>query len=127
MNAEEILSPIERLQRFKQKAEECYTRMYDSEPHNLKDWRDDACLYYAQAIQAAEELGLVSEKRAMEERVEHLRAVFNQLRTDGGHMPVASRGRKRDYVPIWMWLLKWGYLIVLIAGIASALAYRFII
>jgi hypothetical protein len=124
MSAEENLSPIERLQHFKQKAEECYARMYDCEPHNLKDWRDDACLYYAQAIQAAGELGLDSEKRAMEERVEHVRSVFNQLRTDGGHMPVASKNRKRDSSPIWRWLLTWGYLIVLAFGIASALVYR---
>jgi hypothetical protein len=125
MSTEENLSPSERLQHFKQKAEECYAKMYDCEPHNLKDWRDDACLYYAQAIRAAEELGLDSEKRAMEERVEHLRGVFNQLRTDGGHMPVASKNQKRDYSPIWMWLLTWGYLVVLILGIAGAFAYRF--
>src|SRR5688572_8966313 len=97
MSPEDNLSPTERLQHFKQKAEECCSRMYDSEPHNLKDWRDDACLYFAQAIRAAEELGLDSEKRVMEERIEHLRGVLNQLRTDGGHMPVASKNQKRDY------------------------------
>jgi hypothetical protein len=126
MSAEENLSPIERLQHFKQKAEECYSKMYDSEPHNLKDWRDDACLYYAKAIRAAEELGLSSEKREMEQRIEHLRAVFNQLRTDGGHMQAASKNQKRGYSPIGMWLLTWGYPIVLIVAIASAFAYRFL-
>ncbi|HEX5054925.1 MAG TPA: hypothetical protein VFX02_00355 [Gammaproteobacteria bacterium] len=126
MSAEENLPPIERLKHFKQKAEECYAKMYDCEPHNLKDWRDDACLYYAQAIRAAEELGLDSEKRAMEQRVEHLRGVFNQLRTDGGHVPTESKNKKRDYGPIWMWLLTWGYPIVLIVAVAAAFAYRFI-
>ena len=126
MRAEENLSPIERLQHFKQKAEECCSKMYDSEPHNLKDWRDDACSYFAQAIRAAEELGLDSEKQVMEGRIEHVRAVFNQLRTDGGHMHSASKNQKRDYSPIWMWLLTWGYPIVLIIGIALAFAYRFI-
>jgi hypothetical protein len=126
MSTEENLSPIERLQHFKQKAEECYAKMYGCEPHNLKDWRDDACSYYAQAIRAAEELELDSEKRAMEQRIEHLRGVFNQLRTDGGNMRVGSKNQKRDYSPLWMWLLTWSYLIVLVLGIAGALAYRFI-
>ncbi len=126
MSTEDNLPPIERLQHFKQKAEECCARMYDSEPHNLKDWRDDACLYYAQAIRAAEELGLDNEKREMEERIEHLRGVFNQLRTDGGRMHTPSKNQQRDYSPIWMWLLTWGYLIVLIVGIVATFAYRFI-
>ena len=126
MTVEEKSSPRERLELLKRKAEVCYAKMYDCEPHNVKDFRDDASSYLAEAARLAGELGLESERKALEARVAHVQGVFNQLRTDGGRRNVDAVPRSRDYKAIWMWLLTWGYVVVLLLAAASALAYRFL-
>lgn len=110
-----------RLADAKEKAEACYSKMYESEPHNLKDWRDDACSHFAEAIRAAEELGLSDEKKALEARVEHVRGVFEQLRTDGGGRPPLS---SRRFDVDWIRIFQWGCVALFLVSFALYARYR---
>jgi hypothetical protein len=54
-----------------------YAAMYDAAPHNVKDFYEDACLYLAQAIQIATDLGLTDEVERLRKRSEAIDAVYN--------------------------------------------------
>jgi hypothetical protein len=69
----------ERLEDFKAKAEISYGLMYDCRPHELKDYKDDASLYYSQALEAARELGLADETAELEKKMAELMAIYRQL------------------------------------------------
>jgi hypothetical protein len=56
-------------------AEEAYDRMYDA--RRPKDDYDDASMYFSQATQEAQRLGLADEVARLTERSEHVRKVYN--------------------------------------------------
>jgi hypothetical protein len=49
----------------------------DAAPHNVKDSYDDACLYFAHAIQIAAGLGLADEVKRLRKRNGEINAVYN--------------------------------------------------
>jgi hypothetical protein len=115
-------SPEQRLEHLKARAEECYARMYECAPYELKDLKDDACSLLHQAMQTAEELGHLAEKQALEKRVEHIRAVFEQLRVDGGgRLPAAAP--HRPPLLLLLTLYQWAYVLALLVGLVLALRY----
>ena len=75
------MGPEERLEGYRAKAESCYAQMYECRPHDLKDLKDDAALYYSLALSAAQELGRTAAIEDLEKKMEHLAAVYRQLKT----------------------------------------------
>ncbi|HEX5259759.1 MAG TPA: hypothetical protein VFW35_13390 [Sphingomicrobium sp.] len=66
---------------YEHKAETAYTAMYDTEPWNEKDFKDDALFYLARAIEVAEALGLAGDEARLRARVDNIMGVYNsQLR-----------------------------------------------
>jgi hypothetical protein len=118
-------SPEQRLQHFKARAEDCYARMYECAAHDLKDLKDDACLFLHEAIEAANELGLPTEKEALEKRVEHVRAVFEQLRVDGGRRSPAAAPQRLPLSLAALYAYQWAYVIALLVGLLLAIRYMF--
>jgi hypothetical protein len=62
---------------YEQKAETAYTAMYDAEPWNEKDLKDDALFYLARAIEVAETLGLTDDEARLRARVDNIMGVYN--------------------------------------------------
>jgi hypothetical protein len=65
------------MEAFEVRAEAAYAAMYDAAPHNVKDYYDDTCLYFAEAIQIADALGLSVEAARLRARTNHIEAVYN--------------------------------------------------
>ena len=62
---------------YEQKAETAYTAMYDAEPWNEMDLKDDALFYLARAIEVAETLGLTDDEARLRARVDNIMGVYN--------------------------------------------------
>jgi len=62
---------------YEQKAEAAYSAMYDAEPWNEKDLKDDALFYLARAIEVADALGLEEESARLKARVGNIMGVYN--------------------------------------------------
>ena len=58
-------------------AEAAYTAMYDATPLQAKDFFEDACLYFARAIEAARRAGMADEANRLEQRRNHVREVYD--------------------------------------------------
>jgi hypothetical protein len=61
---------------YEQKAETAYTEMYDAEPWNEKDLKDDALFFLARAIEVADALGLEDDGARFRARVENIMGVY---------------------------------------------------
>ena len=66
---------VEEMRATVERAEQAYTRMYDS--RRPQDDKDDALLFLSQAIKQATALGLEKEAVRLKERDEHIMAVYN--------------------------------------------------
>ena len=62
---------------YEHKAETAYTAMYDAEPWNEKDLKDDALFYLARAIEVADALGLAEDSARLKARVDNIMGVYN--------------------------------------------------
>jgi len=62
---------------YEQKAETAYSAMYDAQPWDEKDLKDDALFYLARAIEVAEELGLSEDTARLRARVDNVMGVYN--------------------------------------------------
>ena len=62
---------------YEQNAETAYTAMYDAEPWNEKDFKDDALFHLARAIEVAEALGLTDDEARLRARVDNIMGVYN--------------------------------------------------
>jgi len=62
---------------YEQKAETAYTAMYDAEPWNEKDLKDDTLFHLARAIEVAEALGLTDDEARLRARVDNIMGVYN--------------------------------------------------
>jgi len=62
---------------YELKAEAAYSAMYDAEPWNEKDLKDDALFYLARAIEVADALGLEEESARLKARVGNIMGVYN--------------------------------------------------
>lgn len=62
---------------FEQKAESAYAEMYDAEPWNQKDLKDDALSFLARAIDVAEALGLEEDAARLRARVDNIVRVYD--------------------------------------------------
>ena len=71
------MDQISKLTEFERLAEASYAAMYDAEPHNVKDYRDDAQLYLAHAIDAAKAASLADEVARLERRSAEMAAAYN--------------------------------------------------
>ena len=59
------------------KAEAAYSAMYDAPSHGVKDYHDDAQMYFNLAIKAARRARLHSQAKRLTLRSEQVQAVFN--------------------------------------------------
>ena len=62
---------------YEAKAEAAYAAMYDAQPWDEKDLKDDALFYLARAIEVAEALALGEETSRLKARVENIMGVHN--------------------------------------------------
>ena len=62
---------------YEQKAESAYSQMYDAQPWDEKDLKDDALFYLARAIEVAEALGLADDAARLKARVDNIMGVYN--------------------------------------------------
>jgi len=62
---------------YEQKAETAYSAMYDAQPWDEKDLKDDALFYLARAIEVAEALGLADDAARLKARVDNIMGVYN--------------------------------------------------
>lgn len=62
---------------YEQKAETAYSAMYDAEPWNEKDLKDDALFYLARAIEVADALGLEEDSARLKARIDNIMGVYN--------------------------------------------------
>jgi len=62
---------------YEQKAESAYREMYDAQPWNEKDLKDDALFFLARAIEAAEALGLNEDAARLKVRVGNIMGVYD--------------------------------------------------
>ena len=62
---------------YEQKAESAYTQMYDAQPWDEKDLKDDALFYLARAIEVADALGLEQDAARLNARVDNIMGVYN--------------------------------------------------
>jgi len=71
----------ELLAEYEQKAETAYAQMYDAQPWDEKDLKDDALFYLARAIEVADALGLEQDAARLKARVDNIMGVYDsQLR-----------------------------------------------
>jgi hypothetical protein len=63
------------LDQWERRAEDAYSEMYEA--RRAKEPYEDACFAFAQAIEAAQRLGLDEEVDRLNRRVAHMRAVYN--------------------------------------------------
>ena len=59
------------------RAEAAYSAMYDAQDHDQKDLKDDALLYLAHAVRAAEALGLDDEVARLKARQSKIMSVWD--------------------------------------------------
>ena len=62
---------------YEEKAETAYSAMYDAQPWDEKDLKDDALFYLARAIEVAEALGLADDAARLKARVDNIMGVYN--------------------------------------------------
>jgi hypothetical protein len=62
---------------YEQRAEAAYSAMYDAQPWDEKDLKDDALFYLARAIEVADALDLTEEAIRLKARVENIIGVYN--------------------------------------------------
>jgi hypothetical protein len=62
---------------YEQRAENAYSAMYDAQPWDEKDLKDDALFYLARAIEVAEALGLDDDTSRLRARVDNIMGVYN--------------------------------------------------
>ena len=62
---------------YEAKAEAAYSAMYDAEPWNEKDLKDDALFYLARAIEVADALGRCEDSDRLKARVDNIMGVYN--------------------------------------------------
>jgi hypothetical protein len=62
---------------YEQKAETAYAAMYDAQPWDEKDLKDDALFYLTRAIEVAEALGLEEDTSRLKARVDNIMGVYN--------------------------------------------------
>lgn len=62
---------------YEHKAETAYSGMYDCEPWNEKDLKDDALFFLARAIEVADALGLEEDATRLKTRVDNIMGVYN--------------------------------------------------
>lgn len=62
---------------YEQRAETAYSAMYDAQPWDEKDLKDDALFYLARAIEVAEALGLDEDGTRLKARVDNIMGVYN--------------------------------------------------
>ena len=72
---------LEELEKLVKQAEHCHTQMYDCAPHNLKDFKDDALLYFSRAKSLALQLGKKESVEHIEREYEKIQLSYRQLRT----------------------------------------------
>jgi len=60
-----------------QSAETAYSAMYDAQPWDEKDLKDEALVYLMRAIEVAEALGLNGDVRRLKARVDKIMGVYN--------------------------------------------------
>jgi hypothetical protein len=77
MTAESPHASRELMLDYEQKAETAYTAMYDAQPWDEKDLKDDALFYFARAIEVAEELGFSDDMARLRARVDNIMGVYN--------------------------------------------------
>lgn len=54
-----------------------YAAMYDAQPWDEKDLKDDASFYLARAVEVAEALGFHEDAARLKARSENIRGVYN--------------------------------------------------
>jgi hypothetical protein len=62
---------------YEQRAETAYSAMYDAQPWDEKDLKDDALFYLARAIDVAKALGLEEDATRLKARVDNIMGVYN--------------------------------------------------
>jgi hypothetical protein len=62
---------------YEQKAEAAYAAMYDAEPWNEKDLKDDALLFLARAQEIADTLNLTEDAERLRARADNIMGVWN--------------------------------------------------
>lgn len=62
---------------YERKAETAYSAMYDAQPRDEKDLKDDALFYLARAIEVAAALGLQDDEQRLRARVDNIMGVYN--------------------------------------------------
>lgn len=62
---------------YETKAESAYAQMYDAQPRDEKDLKDDALFYLARAIEIAQALRLEEDETRLRARVDNIRGVYN--------------------------------------------------
>lgn len=67
----------ELLAEYEQRAETAYSAMYDAQPWDEKDFKDDALSYLARAIEVAEALGLENDATRLKARADSIMGVYN--------------------------------------------------
>ena len=77
MAAESLPPTWELMLEYEEKAETAYTAIYDAQPWDEKDLKDDALFYLARAIEVADALGLVDEALRLKARVDNIMGVYN--------------------------------------------------
>lgn len=71
-------SIVPEIVRLEQLAEQAYSAMYDTPPlSSAKDSYEDACAYFHKAIDEAQRLDLASEVTRLNQRLAHIRAVYD--------------------------------------------------
>ncbi len=73
----EPLSGLELMADYEARAESIYAAMYDAEPPDCKDLKDDASFYFARAVEVAEALGRVDDAARLRARSENIHGVYN--------------------------------------------------
>lgn len=77
MPNEELPPSRELMLEYEQKAETAYSAMYDAEPWNEKDLKDDALFFLARGLEVAEALGLEEDAMRLKARTDNIMGVYN--------------------------------------------------
>ena len=62
---------------YERKAEVAYSAMYEAQPRDEKDLKDDALFYLARAIEVAGAIGLEGDATRLKARVDNIMGVYN--------------------------------------------------
>ena len=71
------MNGLETVSEYEQKAEAAYTAMYEVRPHKVTDCFDDARLYFAKAIEAAQLAELPDVAARLAARLKSVEQVYN--------------------------------------------------